>query len=189
MKEVINPIFHHSQKQLDEELSWIEEAKHDISKFDRLYKKYYSDILKYIKGKVDCLECCYDITSTVFIVAMNKLHTYEFKGVPFSSWLYRIAFNESMQFYREEKKKSKSKFNDELYIFQNSDNVLLEKYEDHLKVVLEKLKPEEKQLIDLRYFDKRPFKEISQMLGITEVNAKIKTYRILEKLKKLLKNK
>jgi RNA polymerase sigma-70 factor (ECF subfamily) len=36
----------------------------------------------------------------------------------------------------------------------------------------------------MRFFEQRPFKEIAEIAGITESNAKVRTYRILERLKK-----
>ena len=38
----------------------------------------------------------------------------------------------------------------------------------------------------MRFFEKRPYKEIADILGLTESNAKIKTYRTLEKMKKII---
>jgi RNA polymerase sigma-70 factor (ECF subfamily) len=40
--------------------------------------------------------------------------------------------------------------------------------------------------VELRFFEKRPFKEIAEILDITEVNAKVRMYRLVEKLKKSL---
>jgi len=58
-----------------------------------------------------------------------------------------------------------------------------------LKRVLKTLKPIYIQLIELRFWEGRPFKEIAEILNITEVNAKAKTYRAIEKLKtQLIKN-
>jgi len=45
------------------------------------------------------------------------------------------------------------------------------------------------QLIELRFFEKRPFKEIAEILNLTETNAKVKLYRILERVKKTLTKK
>ena len=42
------------------------------------------------------------------------------------------------------------------------------------------------QMIEMRFFEKRPFAEIGQILGITENHAKVKTYRLLDKLKALI---
>jgi RNA polymerase sigma-70 factor (ECF subfamily) len=51
---------------------------------------------------------------------------------------------------------------------------------------LDNLKDADLQLIELRFFEHRPFKEIAEILDMTESNAKVKTYRILERLKKRL---
>ena len=42
------------------------------------------------------------------------------------------------------------------------------------------------QLIEMRFFEQRPFKEVAEILGITENNAKVKSYRILQRMKKKL---
>jgi RNA polymerase sigma-70 factor (ECF subfamily) len=49
---------------------------------------------------------------------------------------------------------------------------------------LNDMKDEEVQLIEMRFFEHRAFKEIADILRITESNAKVKTYRLLEKMKK-----
>ena len=42
------------------------------------------------------------------------------------------------------------------------------------------------QLIDLRFFEKQSFREIGEIFGITEDNAKVKLYRVLRKMKKMV---
>ena len=62
------------------------------------------------------------------------------------------------------------------------------KYEDAYELVpklLSQLNENELQCIELRFFEKKSFKEIGFMLGLTEVNAKVRTYRILKKLKNI----
>jgi RNA polymerase sigma-70 factor (ECF subfamily) len=51
---------------------------------------------------------------------------------------------------------------------------------------LDQLREKDLILIELRFFEERPFKEIAEIMGITEPNAKMKTYRALNKLKKLM---
>jgi RNA polymerase sigma-70 factor (ECF subfamily) len=50
---------------------------------------------------------------------------------------------------------------------------------------LAKLKEKDMQLIEMRFFEKRSFKEIGEILDITENNAKVKAFRAIEKLKEL----
>jgi len=58
-----------------------------------------------------------------------------------------------------------------------------------LMTALKKLEVNDLQLIELRFFEKHSFAEIATILDITESNAKVKVYRILDKLKKILGTK
>jgi RNA polymerase sigma-70 factor (ECF subfamily) len=60
-----------------------------------------------------------------------------------------------------------------------------EDYHD-LHLALSRLEADDLELLELRFFENRPFKEIAEILAITENNAKVRTYRTLDKLKKLL---
>ena len=51
--------------------------------------------------------------------------------------------------------------------------------------VLPELAEDDLQMIEMRYFEKRSFKEVSEILDITETNAKVRAHRIIEKLKKI----
>lgn len=58
-----------------------------------------------------------------------------------------------------------------------------------LPSILQKLTEEELQIIEMRFFEQRPFKEVAEIVGITETYAKVKVYRILQKMKKLFLEK
>ena len=64
---------------------------------------------------------------------------------------------------------------------------------DHLQQrlgeMLQRLDPDELHVIELRFFESRPFKEVAMILNVSEVYAKVKTYRILDKLKKYFTEK
>ncbi len=51
------------------------------------------------------------------------------------------------------------------------------------------LKEDQLQLIEMRFFEKRSFREIGEIVGLTENNAKVKTFRALIKLKQLFNKK
>ena len=48
---------------------------------------------------------------------------------------------------------------------------------------MQQLEPSEIQLLEMRFFDKRPFKEVCEVLNISETAAKARVYRLLERLK------
>ena len=117
-----------------------------------------------------------------------SLPKYTFKGLPFSAWLYRVAVNECNDFFRKNKRErlvvlteaSVENLYEEMFGSHLSDELRLK-----LPAMLQKLKANELQLIELRYLEEKPFREVAQILGISEIYAKVRTYRILEKLRKL----
>ena len=61
----------------------------------------------------------------------------------------------------------------------------LEDLRKRLPDILQRLSVTELQIIELRFFEQRPYKEVADILGISEIYAKVKVYRILDKMKKL----
>lgn len=180
--------YHLSAQELAIEANEVRDAQKDPLKFEVLYNKYYQHIFHFVYQRIEEKSLAFDLTSQVFLKAMVKIQDFKFKGVPFSSWLYRIAQNELLQFFRKNKNqriihietsslKEMAEEMEEAEI-ENLDELLLEG--------LQKLEPNEIELIEMRFFDQLPFKEIGDILGMTENNAKVKTYRILEKLKKII---
>jgi RNA polymerase sigma-70 factor (ECF subfamily) len=182
--------YHATNQQMDAEFKLIEAAKLDINRFGPLYDKYYKQIFNYLNQRLDDKETAFDVTSQVFLKAMTNLSKYQFKGVPFSSWLYRIAYSELMQLFRE--KKAQRTVNADVSDLKHLCEEIKENYYDDFLPVLSKVLAEldelELQLVEMRFFEKRPFKEVAEVLELSETNAKVKLHRLLEKIKKSLKN-
>jgi len=75
------------------------------------------------------------------------------------------------------------------HICEEVEEEYMEQYNGVLMAVIKDLPEDELHLVELRFFEKRPFKEIAEILDITETNAKVKLYRILERVKKTLTKK
>ncbi|MEO1412890.1 MAG: sigma-70 family RNA polymerase sigma factor, partial [Bacteroidota bacterium] len=118
----------------------------------------------------------------------QKIAKYEFKGVPFSAWLYRIASNEVAQYFRESAKNRMVSLETEHldHLREEMEQEQGPQRREAMIKALDELRDVEVELIEMRFFEKRPFKEIADILGLTESNAKIKTYRTLEKMKKII---
>ncbi len=185
----INSHYHHTDAQLNDELVIIEAAKLNPEKFAPLYNKYYKQIFNYLYQRMDCKETAFDVTGQVFLKALTNLTNYQFKGVPFASWLYRIAHNEMMQLFRnlKDKRAVNADISDLKFICEEQSEPFFEEYLPALKQIISELDEEDLQLVEMRYFEKRPFKEIAEILNTTEGNAKVKMHRIIEKLKVKIK--
>ncbi len=180
--------YHVTQQEMFSEQEVVNLAKSDPSMFEGLYTKYYEQVFNYLYQRLEEKEIAKDTVQQVFYKAMVNLKNYEYKGVPFASWLYRIAQNELNMFYRKNNKQRVLNIDDdnlEDMMEELKENVVeKEKQYDKLAVSIAKLSTDEIQLVEMRFFESRSFKEIGEILEITENNAKVRTYRILEKIKK-----
>lgn len=173
----------------EEEIAIIERAKKDPEKFGVLYNRYYKPIFIFIHKRTNDKECSADIASHVFLKALTNLNSYVHQGFPFSSWLYKIALNEVNEYYR--KKNKKRVVSIESTGLERLTNALIEGESDlelnekrfYLSEALKQLEALEIQLVELRFFEEKSFKEIGYILNITENNAKVRTYRLLDKIK------
>jgi RNA polymerase sigma-70 factor, ECF subfamily len=166
----------------------IQAAQADPSCFEPLYERYYEEIFNFVYRRTVDESLTADLCSQVFLKALQNIGRYEFKGVPFSAWLYRIASNEVAQHFRRDSKQRVVSIEEAGLpeMFDEEDEHLDETRRLALVKALDKLKEEDLLLIELRFFEGRPFKEIGDILGMTENNAKVKAFRILNRMKKMM---
>ncbi|HLG02705.1 MAG TPA: sigma-70 family RNA polymerase sigma factor [Bacteroidia bacterium] len=178
-------VHHKTAADLHAELEVIEQAKKNPARFAVLYEKYFRPVFVFIHRRTGNEELTADIVSGTFLKAMLSLDKYVFRGVPFSAWLFRIAINEvNLHYRRNSRERTVSLEQSDLsrMISDTGEQDSLENQQVLLKA-MEKLAADDIQLLELRYFEKRPFAEVGEILGISENNAKVRTYRIIDKLK------
>ena len=175
----------------DNELEIVEKAKKDIRYFDILYRKYFPMINNFVYRRLEDEDLKNEIVANVFYKVMNKLYMFKVlhsRKTSFSAWVYRIAINEINQYYRNQKREKKI-YNAEkqnfVYNMQDKEPLLNITFED-VKAKFEYLKPKDRDIISLRFFEKLSYQEISEILKINEGTAKVRLHRALKKLKSLL---
>jgi RNA polymerase sigma-70 factor, ECF subfamily len=175
-----------------EEESVIRKAQQDPQQFRVVYERYYVPIFRFILHRVGDKEITADLTSQVFLKALQKLHQFTFRGFPFSSWIYRIAANECNDFFRKNKRSRMVVLEEkhaELLYEEMFGNEVLNELKAKLPLILERLDTLEIQYIELRFLEDRPFKEVAEIIGVSENYAKVKTYRILDKMRNMFLRK
>jgi len=179
-----------SDEAMQAEWAQIQAAQQNPAQFRPLYHRYYDPVFRFIFRRTNQESITADLCSRVFLKALQNLSRYTYKGVPFSAWLFRIASNEVAQYHRDKQKTRvvslETKHISDL--MQEINDAPEEDFRNSLLQALDQLKPKDLELIELRFFEQRPFKEIANILEITESNAKVRTYRILERLKKHMSN-
>ena len=171
------------------EYQWVLEAKLNPKKFEPIYRKYYAKIFTYIDRRIQNKDLASDITSQVFIQAIQRIHSYEDKGYSFGSWLFRIAHNALCQEFRDVKKSKvvDLEINQLNLIDTLEDSNDKEERLQMLEIALKKMKKKHLEILELRYFENLAFREIGLHLGITENTAKVRCFRALDKLKEVYK--
>lgn len=174
--------------------------KGDDASFARLLDKYYDSIYYMLLTRVKSDIDAEDLTMETFGKAFNNLAQYT-PEYAFSTWLFRIATNNYIDFLRKNKKQTYSieqsiEGNDldtasqiSTTMLNPEELVIKEQKAEVLLSIIEKLKPRYRQLIHLRYYKEFSYEEIAQQLGLPLGTVKAQLYRARELLYPLLKTK
>lgn len=176
-------------------LDLIKQAKEgNQNAFTRLYVKYNRLIYKVIYDIVLNREVAHDLLSVTFTKAFLKLNSYTYH-ISFEMWLKTIAINSSIDFIRRTKRqKYDYELDDEdnyLQVSSSADYSPEEVYicnetSTRLSEALNRLKPNYRRILELRTEKDLSYKEIGDILGITESQVKSRLNVAREKLKQLL---
>ncbi len=167
----------------------LQKAQKDPRHFGPIYERYFRDIYLFVFKRVSEQESTQDITQQVFIKAMNYLPRYKFQGLPFSSFLFRVATNEVNLHFRSANSQRSISLDDNVLITLKNEDQECDGFEWKMESLLDclnELSEAEVELLELRFFEERPFKEVAYILNITENNAKVRSYRLLEKMRKII---
>lgn len=159
--------------------------KGDNDGFVYIYDAYIKKIYNFVYYKTGHRETAEDLTSKTFFNALKNLNSFSLDTENFNSWLYKIARNLVIDYYRTKKED----LNLEDYFDLSHDNEIeveidnKRKLED-VKKYLNNLKPEQKEIIILRTWEELSYKEIGEILGKSENSCKMMFSRTIKKLRK-----
>jgi RNA polymerase sigma-70 factor (ECF subfamily) len=129
-----------------------------------------------------------DLEQEILIQLWKSLDNYN-ENYKISTWIYKIAMNVSISFYRKNRNTSDHLSIDSIFIekeFEEQDDGFKDK-KRILNIFIDQLNEFDKAII-LLYLEDYNYKEISNIVGITETNVGSKINRIKNKLKKHIKN-
>ena len=173
--------------------------KKDQKAYAELMSRYrdsiYFMLLKMINNKDDAE----DLTIEAFGKAFNRLHQYT-PNFAFSTWLFKIASNNCIDWIRKQKKKRMLSIDapigtddgDEMHIELKgqgpdpADVAIRNQKNELMREVVDKLKPRYRQLVELRYYQEYSYEEIAQELDLPLGTVKAQLFRAREFLMNLL---
>jgi RNA polymerase sigma-70 factor, ECF subfamily len=153
--------------------------------FGQLYDEYVRKIFNFIYYKTHHKETAEDLTSDTFTKAYRKLENFDQNKGKFSTWLYQIARNTVIDFYRV--KKIHVNIDD---VWDLSEDIDIQRDFDtsqklkEVKKYLKTLDACQREIVLLRVWDGLSYREISEIVGKDEVNCRVIFSRTLHTLKK-----
>jgi len=161
----------------------------EIDKVGILYERYKRPLYAYF-FKLTCGDCqaSEDLVHTVFYRVIRYRTSFTGEG-NFASWLFRIAHNAGIDHTRKIRRVNNYLTEVNATHPLVSENNDLEKNEQHkiLQQAMGRLKPDERELLVLSKIDCLKYKEIAEILNMTESNVKTRVFRSLKKLKDIYK--
>jgi RNA polymerase sigma-70 factor, ECF subfamily len=163
-----------------DEQSLIEAAQADPARFLDLYERHFHRIYAYVSRRSASRAEAEDVTSAVFEQAFANLKKFEWRGVPFVAWLFRIAANALADRRRQSSRDAFEPLPD------LPDGRGAEEIERRAMVfqLVARLPEVQRRVIEMRFVDQKSIREIAAALDRSEGAVKQLQLRALENLRK-----
>lgn len=179
----------------EEIVGLVEEArKGNQEAFGKLYEEFITPIYRFVYFQVKHKSEAEDITQTVFVRALGAVSRYEDEGLPFSTWLYTIARNLVIDYW---KKKKDVLIEDPAVTFGNIHDPATEAHHgaerrelgEMLAEALKEVSPEQREILVLQFMDDLSNREIAEITGKNEDAIRALKHRGLKSLRKIVEEK
>ncbi len=160
----------------------IEAAQEDPARFAELYEMNFERVYAYVSRRIQDRAETEDLTSEVFHQALANLKRFEWRGIPFSAWLYRIAAN----LISDRWQRSGREITDEERIeAAQVSPVEIEEVERRATLfrLVESLPAEQKRVVVLRFVEQKSIKEVAREVQKSEGAVKQLQFRALSTLR------
>lgn len=150
-----------------------------------LYSFYFPRVYRYVAGRVRSTQDAEDVTEEVFLKLVANLKRYEWRGLPFGAWVFRIARNEVVSHARRQRRRGIPAQLSETMPDDRQDHVAAYELQATIEVVREataKLPPAQRDVISLRFGAGLSVAETALALGKTQNNVKVLQHKAIAKL-------
>ena len=172
-----------SAKQLEAERQLVESSQRNPRRFAQLYDRYFDRIYAFALTRTGNRAAAEDVTADTFGQAFENLSRFQWRGVPFSAWLFRIAANAAADYYqrssREQALPKAAGESDAAW-----ENRLIEvETRAQLFELVRRLRKDQRRVIVMRFGEEKSINEVAQAMGRTEGAVKALQHRAMETLR------
>lgn len=165
-------------------------ANFDEAALGELYDRYEARIYSYIYRRTGNSALAEDLTAQVFLKMLEAIRGGKGWHSSFSGWLYRIAHNAVIDFYRRRDRQKQTDLEDAATLVSSEHNpvVIAESNldADQLRSAIARLTDEQAEVISLRFLEGYSISEVATMMDKTEGSIKALQYRAVATLRQLL---
>jgi len=155
---------------LEDERSLVQRAKQqDEVAFAKIYESYFDKIYRYLVLKTGDRTEAEDLTQQVFLKVVQQIGSFNWRGAPFSAWLFRIAHNQMVDYLRQQNKRHSLPLNEN--IPSNEDPAHMAETRQGIEQVLEatkKLTAAQQEVISLRFSADLSTREVARIMNRSE---------------------
>ena len=157
---------------------------------DELIRRYYDEIYRFVRKQIGDADFALDLTQEIFISCLRTISHYDpKKNASFKTWLYKIAANKTVDYFRSRAyhETVKTLPLDEVEPIAETDFVSKFENSDFTEKVCDfvgGLSPDTQKIFRLHIFGEYTFAEIAQTLELPESSVKSKYYRLINLLRK-----
>ena len=158
-----------------------------LGEFGGLYEQYLPRIYGFVSYRIGNRETAEDLTSDIFYKALSGFTQFDSKKASFSTWLFSIARNTIIDYYRKRgiEQRYREESASESFVSPDPPDEETSRFEDidKLRECLSRLKPNEQELISLKFSGEMTNREIAQITGLSESNVGTILCRAIRKLR------
>jgi len=161
----------------------------EVNAIGRLYDRHRESIFRYLWIRLDDRQLAEDLTGDVFMRMLDALPRYRMKGLPFRAWLYRIAHNLLVDYFRKMNRQVTLPLDviEEQGTEDDPDRVIEQiLLSERLQVALMRLEATQCEVVILRFLAGLSLQETALTLGKTEAAIKALQHRGLSSLRRAL---
>ena len=159
----------------------------DIESFRLIVERYERPIARMIRNIINNRESCEDIAQDVFFTAYRKLASFDPARSNFSTWLFTIARNKSINALRKKRPLPMSELPQNSDTHNPSDELIERELFDELDAGLDALTSAQKRAFVLAEFEELSYEDIAQIEGVRIGTIKSRINRAKSNLAKALK--
>ncbi|HEY7926278.1 MAG TPA: sigma-70 family RNA polymerase sigma factor [Candidatus Dormibacteraeota bacterium] len=176
---------HRSVEELEAERLLIEAAQRDRAAFAPLYERYVDQIFAYAHTLTRNRELAEDVTAATFAKAIEDIPRFEWRGVPYSAWLYRVAAN---LVARQSRRPAWVDLDAHQPVDALSPELIVEHRERaaEVRAAVARLPDDQREAVLLRFGGDLRNREIAEIMERSEGAVKLLTFRAITALRKQL---